>query len=209
MFVSLFSPSLPGTIPTLEILPFSASFSPFLSRISPLFADNVETLTLSVLLNSGKIILEAQLILYSLFSFTNFAVFVKFIVPADVDMLSSYFILYVFPSFVVSDGVIFISYASIPLYIFLFLFAKSSCDICVFEFSEIILYISSYFCSFNNDMYSLNASSGFGAFLFIIINTPPAIIAIATIITIATIIIFLFFIKYISSLELVKRDALF
>ena len=141
----MFSPNFPGTIPTLEIVPFSASFSPFLSKISPLFADKVETLTLSVALNSGKIILEAQLILYSLFSFTNFAVFVKVIVPADVDILSSYLMLYVLPSFVVSDGVTFMSYASIPSYIFLFLFMKSSCDICVFEFSEIILYISSYF----------------------------------------------------------------
>ena len=105
----MFSPNLPGTIPTLEMLPFSASFKPFLSRISPLFAVKLETLTLSVLLNSGKIILGDQFILYSLSSFTNFAVFVKFIVPADVDIVSVYGILYVLPSFVFSDCVIFMS----------------------------------------------------------------------------------------------------
>ena len=77
---------------------------------------------------------------------------------------------------------------------FLFLFTKSSCDICDFELSEIILYISSYFCSFNNSMYALNASSGFGAFLLVIYIATP-IIAIITINVIIVIIIFLFFIK--------------
>ena len=50
---SLFS-NLPGTIPTEDAVPFPARTRPFLSRISPLTACVVETLTYSVDARYGK-----------------------------------------------------------------------------------------------------------------------------------------------------------
>ena len=69
----------------------------------------VETLTLSVSLNSGKIILEDHFNLYSLFSFISFAVLSNSIIPAEVDKLSLYAILYTPFSLATSEISTFIS----------------------------------------------------------------------------------------------------
>jgi len=45
------SPNFPGTIPTVNIVPFAANLLSFLSNISPLFDSILEILTLSLFLS--------------------------------------------------------------------------------------------------------------------------------------------------------------
>lgn len=45
IFSSLLSPNFPGTIPTDAMYPSCASLFPFLSKISPLLAFKLDTLT--------------------------------------------------------------------------------------------------------------------------------------------------------------------
>ena len=80
---SLFS-NFPGTIPTEDAVPFPASTRPFLSRISPLFACVVETLTLSVEAKFGKISESSQTNLYPSSPSRKNASFSKLISPATV-----------------------------------------------------------------------------------------------------------------------------
>ena len=88
IFSSLASPSFPGTIPTDAILPSSANATLFLSKILPLLALIVDTLTLSLSPNCGNIMLDDHFNFNSLFSFTTFAVLLNSTSPADVTIFS-------------------------------------------------------------------------------------------------------------------------